>query len=239
MAVIANCRRDSSTTASDASGQPSRKASPTVPAISALRCGTRVTTARSRASSQSSSGNEPIVICPASGSSRRAASSSNVLLPDPLGPVMATLSPAEMARDTLSRTGWSARSRRKERSLIRNSAVSLQSPSSGAGRTVLRLPATRCAATVIRPRSAIARRKGAMVSIKASEAKNPMAASAGVIVPLRASIIPMARAPAATTVPVSDSANPARRSIRSRSPRRRCRSASVARTLSPWRVNCP
>ena len=95
---------------SAAVGSPSRMLSATVPRKSVGCCGTHASCERHAAASQSARSTPPTVTRPAVGSPRRRRSEATVLLPPPLGPTSATVSPGgELEVDADSSTAPAAR----------------------------------------------------------------------------------------------------------------------------------
>ena len=96
-------RRRRAPRASDA-GRPSRMLSATLPRTSAGCWGTQATSARQSSARQPARSTPPTVTRPAVGSRNPSSSAATVLLPAPLSPTSATVSPGASSRSSPSRT---------------------------------------------------------------------------------------------------------------------------------------
>ena len=169
-----------------------------------------------------------------------AAAKSNVDLPDPLGPVRATVSPGATLNVTSSTTFSVDPGRSKVTAATSNDpAIALSAVAAGAAAGAAISRDTRLAASAMRPRSLAARRNGATVSAKASAAKKPSAAKAGAISPAWTSEMPIQSVPPATKAPSIWNAAPASRSTRSCCRRIINRRSSAARVTSACVINRP
>ncbi len=94
-----------STRASDAVASPSRMLSATLPRSRVGCCGTQATLRRQSSVRQPERSTPPALTRPAVGSSRRSRRAATVLLPAPLSPTSATVSPGASSRSSSSSTG--------------------------------------------------------------------------------------------------------------------------------------